>query len=464
MFKRKITESMRMWKDDPNHKCLVIRGARRVGKTFAIKDFIEHNYESYYIIDFAKDLEIHSQFKGNLDVDTILTGIRSIRMDFNPIPGKTVLFFDEIQSCSRARMSLKYFFEDGRFDVIASGSLLGLEYSDAKDESDKDERIDNPVGYERIIDMRSMDFEEYLWAIGISEKVIDIVRGHIRDRTSIDPGLLDSIDRIYREYMAIGGMPQVVSQYLSGGYGAARAEQMDILAEYRGDIGKYTKPAMRNRVNACFEHIPQQLAQTDKKFVFKDVEADYPGNSRFYAGSLRWLIDAGIITCCYNVTEPVNPLNERVKRNYFKVYMNDTGLLMAMYPEDVVRQFLNGDVRVNAGALTENAVMEALSKAGPVPNYFANKTLEIDFILPMGWDIAAIEVKSGNNRKSKTLDSISNKWTIGRLIKFENTNIEVDGKGVEHYPLFAACFVKEIRGPGIEVTPVDVDTVNSLYG
>ncbi len=470
MFRRKIVDSMNSWKAEPNHKCLVIIGARRVGKTYIIDNFIRNNYRSFVKIDFVREPDMKEIFKGNLDPDTILNGIKARRRGFNPIDGETALFFDEVQACPEARMCMKYLSEDGRCDVLASGSLLGFTYSDSFDDYLDSEGTggrghnDNPVGYEHILEMRSMDFEEYLWARGISENIIGSIRDCISEKIPLNSGLLTSMDSLFREYMAVGGMPQVVAKFIEGGYPKAREEQKDIVIEYRGDIGKYTKPAMRNRVVACFRSIPQQLARTDKKFIFKDVEADFPGNSRFYAGSLSWLVDAGIITQCMNVTEPVNPLEERVRKNYFKVYVNDTGLLLSMYSNEVVTGFLDGYSSINAGAIVENAIMEAISKSGTIPFYFSNKTLEIDFIMSMGKDVAALEVKSGNNNRSKSLDSVSKKWNVGRLIKFENGNISVDNRGIEHYPLFAAAFIDDIRGKTDIVKPIDVDLINALYG
>lgn len=452
ILKRKITEELNDYLDSGEKECPVIKGARQVGKSFAIRDVLASRFGSLLEIDFNLRPDMKSLFDGGLDVDSI---IRRMKVSFpgtDIVPGKTAIFLDEIQACPNARASLKSFSSDGRYTVVASGSLLGLDYADVPS---------YPVGYEHVMVMRSLDFEEFLWAIGIDDDTIRYVRGCISSKKPLDEVILRSMDDYYRTFIAVGGMPEAVKSYLKNKeVGDARMMQNDIVAGYRNDIGKYSKERERNRIFACFDSIPSQLSKENKKYIYAQVD-DKASSGRKYRSSVDWIENAGIGVLCRNVSEPKMPLEEREDDSCYKLYMSDTGLLLSMMSDDVAHAVVKGDIRVNKGALTENAVAEGLTKCGFDLHYFAAKNLEIDFIVPMRGQVVAAEVKSGNNRRSKTLVSIKDNHGVKRRMKFENTNIVVTDDGVEHYPLFASAFADSMYDPyDLKMETADADEVN----
>jgi len=407
-----------------------------VGKTFIIDDFAKKNYGNYIYINFELMPEKKDIFKGDLDVDTL---IREMSIHFPGVrfePKNLLIFLDEIQSCPNARVSLKSFSLDKRFDVIASGSLLGLNYKEVSS---------YPVGYETQVEMRSLDFEEFLWAFGINEDVISHVSDAIREKRPVSDSILNKMNEYYRRYAVLGGMPGVVNRFLeTNSFSEAFLVQKEIIEGYMDDIAKYAPKDIKPKIRNALRSIPAQLAKDNKRFRYSDIAQRKPGEgSREYGDSLSWLHDAGIITYCHNLHEPHAPLATNIKKDCFKVYMHDTGLLLSMMEPGVAVAVHNGDIRANKGAIAENLTAEELSKNGVLLVYFEKKgKIELDFILNPDGVVAAMEVKSGNNTKAKSLDSVmSEKYGVKRGIKLEKTNTYVDEKGVEHYPLFAAAFL-----------------------
>ncbi len=431
-MKRKITEDLNKWADSESKECLVISGARQVGKSYSVEEFLQSRFESHLTIDFSIRPELKGVFDGDLDVNSIIKKLNLNFPDFRFEPKKTALFLDEIQMCPNARTSLKSFALDGRFAVIASGSLLGIDYSKVPS---------YPVGYERVMVMRSMDFEEFLWAIGIEEETISYIRTCISSKTEIDDFVYERISDYFRIFMTVGGMPEVVRNYISDNdIGSARSVQKKIVRGYRDDIGEYSAERERNKIFACFDSIPIQLSKENKKFAYSSIPNANSPSARKYRSSIDWINDAGIASLCTNLSEPKMPFEERSDGTSFKVYMNDTGLLMSMMDDDIVKAVIKGDTKVNKGAITENAVAENLLKCGFDLHYFSTASMGIDFIVSMHGSPVAIEVKSGNNRRSKSLTSIKENYHVNRRMKFENTNILTTEDGVEHYPLFASAF------------------------
>lgn len=436
MLKRKISETFLKWKDMPNKKCLLVKGSRQVGKTFIIEDFAKKNYGNYIYINFELSPGMKNVFEGDLDVDSL---VRNLSIRFPKIkfePGNLLIFLDEIQSCPKARVALKSFSLDGRFDVIASGSLLGLNYKEVPS---------FPVGYETPIELRSLDFEEFLWALGITDEIISYVSGAIRGKESIDNSVLEKMNEYYRLYAVVGGMPAVVSRFVeTNSFGEALSAQMEIIAGYMDDISKYAPESDKPKIRNTFRSIPVQLAKENKKFSYSDIGGHKPGEgSRIYGRSLSWLYDAGIVNYCNNLQEPSPPLASNVILDTFKLYMNDSGLLMSMMERGVAVALLDGDMKINKGGIIENLTADILAKKGIALTYFERKgRLEVDFVLNIDGTVTALEVKSGNNKQSKSLDVLmSEKYNVGRGIKLEKTNVYVDETGVEHYPLFAAAFL-----------------------
>lgn len=459
MLRRKLYSEIKGWLDGPYKDALVIKGARQVGKSYLVEHFLQENCCSALTLDFRKHPDLSTLFTGDLDPKSIVSRMMLHFPDFDFVPNETVLFFDEIQLCPDAWSSLKYFVLDGRYRVIASGSLLGLLHKKAASKaghgkSTLEAPVSNPVGYERSIEMHSMDFEEFLWAIGVPEDVTSGLKDNVSQRIPYDESVLNDLNRYYSVFMIVGGMPEVVDAYVrTGDMREVGTVQDKILEGYRYDVAKYAPPADIGKINACFDSIPRQLSRDSKKFRYKLIESDLTPAYRTYEGALDWLNDAGIVRYCYNVLAPVEPLDENEMDNQFKLYMRDTGLLVRMLGANVVKSILSGDTRVNRGALAENAVAEGLAKCGIVPRYFSKDSLKIDFIAVLGTNMSAIEVKSGNNRQSKSLDSVKAKYHVKRRIKFEKTNIYSDDDGVEHYPLFVCCFADRLAPePAIDLS------------
>ena len=436
MLRRKISDTLFEWKNRPNKKCLLVKGARQVGKTFIIDDFARKNYGNYIYINFELSPGMKRVFEGDLDVDSI---VRNLSIRFPHVrfePGDLLIFLDEIQSCPKARVSLKSFSADGRFDVIASGSLLGLNYKEVSS---------YPVGYETEVELRSLDFEEFLWALGIGADIISYVSGAILEKKEIDGSVLEKMEEYYRWYAVVGGMPDAVNRFIeTNSFGEVLSAKKDIISGYLNDISKYAAAFDKPKIKDTFRSIPVQLAKENKKFVYSDIDGHKAGNgSRTYGSSLSWLYDAGIVNYCYNVQEPSAPLASNVKLDSFKIYMKDTGLLISMMEPAAAVAILDGDMRINAGGIAENLTADAIAKKDIALTYFERKgRLEVDFILNIEGTITALEVKSGNNRQSKSLDAVmSGRYNVKRGIKLERTNIYVDENGVEHYPLFAAAFL-----------------------
>lgn len=437
MLKRKITQMLEEWKKEDNKQCLLIRGARQVGKTYTIEQFCRKNYDNYIYINFELSPTLKRIFDGDLDADTLIMKLEVTFPNIGIKPGKTVLFLDEIQSCPNARVALKSLAMDERIDVIASGSLLGLYYK---------EITSYPVGYERIIDMYPLDFEEFLWAIGIKENLIAEVRRKFEHKETIDEYVLQQLNNYFKIFIIVGGMPRIVDEYVKEkSLGKVMKLQKAIIEDYKLDVVKYADNAVRQKVLNTFDSIPAQLAKINKKFSYVNIlENENNVGERKYSSSIEWLKNAGIINCCYNLTEPAAPLKSNVRLDCFKIYMRDIGLLVSMYESGIQSDILNDDLYINEGAIIENVCAEEIQTRYDNILYFEKKSkLEIDFILNINGVVTALEVKSGNNKQSKSLNSmIENYKTVSRYIKLEkDTNIYVDKYGIEHYPLFMIMFI-----------------------
>lgn len=437
MLKRKITKILERWKKEENKQCLLIRGARQVGKTYIIEKFCKENYESYMYINFDLTPTLKDIFEGDLDANTLIMKLEVTFPEIEIKPGKTVLFLDEIQSCPNARVALKSFAMDQRVDVIASGSLLGLYYK---------EITSYPVGYERIVDMYPLDFEEFLWAVGIKESIISDVRKKFNEKKPIDEYILKQLNQQFKMFLIVGGMPRIVDDYVKNkSLGKIMTLQKSMIEDYKLDVVKYAETSIRQKVLNTFDSIPAQLSKKNKKFSYVNILPDESNvGERKYSSSIEWLKNAGIINYCYNVTEPAAPLKSNVRLDCFKIYMRDTGLLISMFESGIQRDILNDELYINQGAILENVCAEEIQTRYSDVMYYEKKSqLEIDFIVNINGIVTAVEVKSGNNKQSKSLNSMVNNYkTVSRYIKLEkDTNIYIDKFGIEHYPLFMIMFI-----------------------
>ena len=450
MLKRKIYDTFLKWVESPYSYVPLVVGARQVGKTFIIRDFLNNNFENVVELNFVTNPDYSEIFNGSLDIDNLITELSVRFPSVKLIPGKTAIFLDEIQECPDAKTAFKPFVEDGRFRVIASGSLLGIRHKQPRS---------NPVGFMYEINMYPLDFEEFLWGLGIDEAIVKKVRSNLITKTQYSNSILSAMEGYFSIYMIVGGMPEAVQTYLrTKNIQDVRLIQETIVSGYRDDITKYSEKSDVDKIRAIFDSIPVHLSQESKKFSYRIVDEEFVPTFRTYESSINWMKDASIINVCYNLDSPSQPLREHRKDRQFKIYLGDTGLLTYILGLNAAKSILSGDTRVNRGAVTENVVSQCLVSNGFDLYYFKPETMEIDFIMVLGTDVAAAEIKSGNNKQSKSLNSLKDKYGVKRRMKFEKSNIQIDDNGIEHYPLFACSFITDLQRTPIVDINVDVDS------
>lgn len=425
MLKRKIYDTLLNWKKNHGTECLLLKGARQTGKTTSVEYLGGHEYESFIEINFIEHPELKDVFQGALESNEILKRLSLFIPGMKIIPGKTLIFLDEIQKCSQARTALKFLARDRRIDVIASGSLLGLSYGeDADPEVEKVESV--PVGYENQINLYSLDFEEFLWAAGYDETSISTLRYWFDHLEKVPDAINQKMETLFREYMAVGGMPEAVNSYIStGNFSEVQNTQKKIISSYDDDISNHARGEMKTKVRETYDSIPRQLAREYRKFKYSEIE--HKATSRKYGTSIQWLNDAGMINLCHNITEPYIPLKANEKENEFKAYMNDTGLLTAMYGLESKRVLLTNTMQGNAkGGLYENIIGELLEKNGYSLHYFrnSNNTQELEFMIEKDGEVIPIEVKAGNT-STISLNNYIKTYHPSRAYKLVDGNIGI---------------------------------------
>lgn len=431
MLKRKIYQSLIEWKKQTEKMCLVVKGARQVGKTFIIDKFARENYENYVYINFDENPGYKVIFDGDLDVNNLIKQISLRVPNVSLVPHKTIIFLDEIQNCPNARTALKFLALDKRFDVIASGSLLGINYKEVES---------FPVGYTEQLEMYSLDFEEFLWANGIEEQSILDVKEFFDKKEVVPQAMHERMMELFKEYIVVGGMPRVVNDFVKNhNFANVLKIQKAIISDYEDDIAKYADGSEKAKARACFLSIPKHLSKDYKKFRYSLVMPS--GSSRKYAGSLMWLYDAGIINFCHNLEIPQLPLEGNSKSDTFKVYMRDTGLLVAMLDEGTQEDIIDGNLGIYKGAIYENIIGDVLAKKGKKLYYFEyNSTLEVDFFIRYERVITAIKVKSSGNSKSKSLETLMEKYGVKKGIKLAPSNYGKKGE-IDIFPIYMAMFL-----------------------
>ena len=431
MFKRKITDEMLAWKNTPNKKALIVKGLRQVGKTTSVRAFAQDNYENVVYVDFKSNYSAKRIFDDDLVINRITTDLSALLPDARFVPYKTVIIFDEIQECANARSSIKAFVEDGRYDVIGTGSLLGIKGYNKK----KSKGV--PVGFEKTIYMKPMDFEEFLWAKGIQQNVIDYLKDSYRSLTRISETTHRAMIRYFKEYICVGGMPRVVNVFVtSNDMNAVYDEQRDLIEEYKDDFGKHldeneqeeTNMVLLTRINNVFDSIPAQLAKENKKFVFSAMSKK--GRSSEYMPAIQWLKDYGLINFCYNLSTIDRPLEGYQIDNIFKLYFVDSGLFISMLERGTASKILNDNLNIYKGAIYENIIADAFSKNGISLYYFHKESgLEIDFVSVINDLLSIVEVKArtGNSKSAKTVLNDKIRYNADNMIKLGEYNIGVKG-------------------------------------
>ena len=470
MLRRKIEDTLTQWKNASGHKPLVIMGIRQCGKTFIVQHFATTHYKTVVYINFIKQPKRINAFMGSKDVNAILLNLSAQIQGVTFTPGDTCFIFDEIQECPEARTSLKFFKEDGRFDVIATGSLLGVQgYGDEKKKQlrkqmeQKEPGINSvPVGSEDIIEMYPLDFEEFLWANGLSESVIETLRKCYREEKTIPAGIHIAMKQFLNLYVTIGGLPEPINAFLkTNNMNEVSKAYKSILKEYRDDMVKYAPDKDKPHIRECFNSIPKQLAKDNKKFQYNKVKPG--GRSDTYLGSLQWLEDAGIICRCYNTNITGLPMEGNAKDNVFKVYTADIGLLIEMLGPGVRADILQGNLGGFKGAIFENLMADTLHKKEQNLYYFQKDSgLELDFLVRMKGECVPLEVKAktAQAKSVKTVLSHPEKYKVKHVIKFGDFNIGRDDRLLT-LPNYMQ-FLLDLEPEEIVLEPIDVDAINAL--
>lgn len=437
MLKRKVLNDLEKWNNEHKDKSLIVTGARQVGKTFIVTEFGKQ-FDSFININFLEQPELSQIFSGNLTADSILMGIRLSKPGTKIIDGNTLLFLDEIQECPEAITALKFLAKDNRIKTIASGSALGMAYK----------RVSSfPVGSVEYLDMVPLDFEEFLWAIGIDEDIIEHIRNHFNDLTPVESILHDKFMHLFRQYMVIGGMPEVVDEFIANrDYQVANQIQKRIYRDYLADIARFAEPNEKLKAEICYRSIPTQLMKENHKFQYGVVEKK--ATARKFGTSVDWLESAHLTIPVKNVDFVEYPLESHTRLDNFRLYSSDIGLLISTFDFSLVQALLNDGVdnsdsniilKTAKGGLYEALVADVLYKRGHKELHFYRNeagTSEIEFLLEDKDGVIPVEVKAGRN-KGKTLDNLLKKEDIVKGYKLANQNVGVDGKRIT-LPLYMA--------------------------
>jgi len=434
MLKRKAYNELLNWKKNHDRECLMVVGARQVGKTYLINEFGTKEYKSYLKINFIENPEYKAIFNGDLSADIIYKKLSLYFPNLKLIKKNTLFFLDEIQACGNARTALKFLAIDNQYDFIASGSLLGLTYGE-DDDSNVEIPSSVPTGYESFLTLYSLDFEEYLWAYGYDDDRIDIIKDYYNNNTNPSSGINELFESLFREYIVVGGMPEVVNDFMKNkDFNKAYQIQNKIISDYNFDIAKHAKGIEKIKVKQCYDSIPSQLAKELKKFQYSFVEKGK--TSKYFNNSITWLVDSGLVHICKNVSEPYIPLMANIKEEQFKLYVNDTGLLTAMYGYDTKIAIIENTIKGNAkGGIYENIIAESLIKKGHKLYYYKpNSENEIEFLIEKNGDVVPVEVKAGN-RATPSLNKFIDEYKPETAYKLIDGSLGIVDckKSIPHY-------------------------------
>ncbi len=423
MLKRKIDKYLTDWKNRPDRKPLIIKGARQIGKTRSVEWFAGQNYASVIEINFIEQKKYREIFNDGFEVDAILKNISLLNPELKFIPGDTIFFFDELQACPNCATSLKFFKLDGRFDVICSGSLMGISYNEIES---------NSVGYKEDYEMHSMDFEEFLWAMGYNDEFTADLLSHMLDVRPLSELQMDTLMSLFRDYVIIGGMPEVVSTYVRNkNFSGTLDIQRQLLKDYEEDITKYVEGLDKAKVKAVYNHISTFLAKENKRFQITKIARN--ARNRDYMGCVEWLADAGVVNVCYCLNQPELPLKGNYDPKMYKIYFKDTGLLIASLDEEAQEDLrANRNLGTYKGAIYENIVGDMLVKQGYRLFYYHSDrpALEMDFFIRSADSLIPVEVKA-NDGATASLNRLLNDDKYNDVkygIKLGYRNIGFNGK------------------------------------
>lgn len=423
LLKRKIDKYLTDWKNRPDRKPLIIKGARQIGKTRSVEWFAGQNYASVIEINFIEQKKYREIFNDGFEVDAILKNISLLNPELKFIPGNTIFFFDELQACPNCATSLKFFKLDGRFDVICSGSLMGISYNEIES---------NSVGYKEDYEMHSMDFEEFLWAMGYNDEFTADLLSHMLDVRPLSELQMDTLMSLFRDYVIIGGMPEVVSTYVRNkNFSGTLDIQRQLLKDYEEDITKYVEGLDKAKVKAVYNHISTFLAKENKRFQITKIARN--ARNRDYMVCVEWLADAGVVNVCYCLNQPELPLKGNYDPKMYKIYFKDTGLLIASLDEEAQEDLrANRNLGTYKGAIYENIVGDMLVKQGYRLFYYHSDkpALEMDFFIRDADSLIPVEVKA-NDGATASLNRLLNDDKYNDVkygIKLGYRNIGFNGK------------------------------------
>ena len=436
-LRRKIDDYLLAWRNREDKLPLIVKGARQIGKTESIFHFAQKNYENIVSINFVLEPKYKTILSDGYGVNEIIKNISLLDPSKKFIQGKTLIIFDELQEVPDIATSLKAFKLDGRFDVICSGSLLGINYKKSHS---------NRVGYKTDYEMFSMDFEEFLWAKGYTEIHIDNLLKHMQDGVPFSDTELAVYKKLFLDFCVLGGMPAVVKKYIETGTFSETLEiQRQIQLDYEEDIRKYAEGLDQTKIVSVYRNVPAQLAKENKKFQLSKI--DKKARSREYMGCITWLEDAGVISICYCLNYPELPLKGNYDESKYKIYYPDTGLLIASLDEEAQEDLrANKNLGVYKGALYENFVAEAFIKQGLGLYYYKKEsaTLEEDFFVRTKDALVPVEVKANNNR-SKSLRKLISSDSYSDIhwgIKLSDSNVGIED-GICTFPYFCTFLLKK---------------------
>ena len=436
-LKRKIDIYLMEWKKDKNRLPLIIKGARQIGKTNAIRNFGINNYKTFIEINFALQPQFKTIFQDSFEVDSIIKNITLKMPELELTKGSTLIFFDEMQDCVSTATSLKAFREDGRYDVICSGSLMGINYKEIES---------NSVGNKEDYVMRSLDFEEFLWAKGYREEQIEDLYNHLLELKPLSDLQYNVMMSNFKEYMIVGGMPAIVSRFVENkNFSGILKMQQQILLDYEEDITKYAGGLDKAKILNCYRKIPVFLGNENKKFQISKIVAG--ARSREYVGVIEWLANAGIVNISYAMEQASLPLKGNYNPDNYRLYFADTGLLIGSLDEEFQDDLRNNEnMNTYKGALYENIVSDMLVKAGYDLYFYKNdsKKIEMDFMVRDKNSLIPIEVKANNNATISLNNLINNNSykDIKYGIKLCNKNIGFNGKFYT-FPYFLTFLLKK---------------------
>ena len=440
MLQRKIERTLIKWKNTPNHKPLIIKGCRQCGKTFSVNAFAKEYYTHVVYLNFFEHPDYKLAFEGSKQIDSIVMNLTALLPNSRFVSGQTCIILDEIQECSAARTALKFFKIDGRYDVIATGSLLGV----CGYKGDETDYNSIPVGYEQHIEMFPLDFEEFLWANGINQEIIGLLTKSLQERTPIPPAIHQRMRQLILEYTIVGGMPEVVNRFIAThNMSDVLEEQHSIITGYKEDMVKYAANEDKVRLRAAFDSIPRQLSKENKKFQFSVIKKG--ARAKEYITGIQWLEDAGIIIRCRNLSITELPLEGNTIEDSFKVYMRDTGLFVSMLEDGTQFDILQGRLYGYKGAIFENLIADIFIKMGRKLYYYRKDSgLEIDFVIRYHSECVLVEVKAstGNTKSTKTILQHPDKYHVYQAIKLGDYNIG-EKDGILTLPVYMAFLLRE---------------------